>query len=109
MEGECTTGSWSAWDDRDNPSATGDWELIHDRHDYASLCKVPEAVEARVVGTGEMTTHQNIAFGLNGLACKNEDQFGEMCLDYEVRVCCPGNFLKFLTSLNCLFIRTGAT
>merc|ERR1712130_860200 len=90
QEGECTTGQWSAWDDRDDPTATGDWELIHDRADYESLCKVPEAVEARVVGTGAMNTHQNVNFGLNGLSCKNEDQNNEMCLDYEVRVCCPG-------------------
>ena len=87
--GECDA-KWSSWNDRDNPSATGDWELIHLREDYSNLCAAPEAAQARIVGTGETHTTQNIEFGVNGLVCKNADQQGELCLDYEVRFCCPG-------------------
>ena len=87
--GTCT-GQWSTWDDRDNPSGTGDWEQIQFRHDADSLCDNPSAVQARVVETGAMETTQNVQIDLNGLVCQNNNQVGEMCWDYEVRVCCEG-------------------
>ena len=87
--GECDA-KWSSWNDRDNASGTGDWELIHLRADYSNLCAAPAAAQARIVGTGETHTTQNVEFGVNGLVCKNADQQGELCLDYEVRFCCPG-------------------
>jgi len=71
--GECN-GTWSSWDDRDDPSATGDWELLHLRHDAKELCTEPTAVEARVVGTTQMTTTQNVALSLTGLSCQNDNQ-----------------------------------
>ena len=71
--GSCT-GMWSQWDDRDNPSATGDWEPISARADFNSLCDKPLAVQARVIETGALETTQLVEFDLNGLICKNENQ-----------------------------------
>ena len=92
--GQCT-GTWSQWDDRDNPSGTGDWEQIQYRHDVDSLCEKPSAVQARVVESGALETTQNVELDLNGFVCQNNDQIGEMCWDYEVRVCCESAFLFF--------------
>ena len=94
--GECRSGQWSPWDDRDNPGGTGDWELIHLRSDYEELCKTPEAAEARVVSTGAMVTNQVGDFGLTGLACQNEHQVDGQCLDYQVRFCCAAPGIYFL-------------
>ena len=93
--GECS-GTWSAWDDRDNPGGSGDWETLTSRHDANQLCKQPIAVEARIVGSGGTVTTQNVQLTLLGLICQNKNQpFGENCLDYEVRLCCAksGNII----------------
>ena len=89
MELGYCNGTWSSWDDRDDPSATGDWELLHLRQDVDKLCKEPTGVQARIIGTGAMTTTQNVALSLQGLSCENDNQpLGEWCHDYEVRFCC---------------------
>ena len=49
--GECE-GEWTAWDDRDDPSGNGDYELIHLKSDYEEICQSPSAVQARVTETG---------------------------------------------------------
>ena len=86
--GKCS-GTWSTWDDRDNPSGTGDWENLVDRHDVEQICENPIAVEARIVSSQIMVTSQNVQLTLAGLVCKNENQpAGEYCLDYEARFCC---------------------
>jgi len=90
--GECS-GEWSSWNDRDNPSGTGDWELVHLRADYKELCKAPTAAEGRIVSTGAMATTEVVDFTVNGLICKNSDQHDKSCLDYEVRFCCRGMFM----------------
>ena len=99
--GECRSGQWSSWDDRDNPGGTGDWELIHLRHDYEELCKTPEAAEARVVSTGAMVTNQVVDFGPTGLACQNEQQIDGQCLDYQVRFCCAAQNTGPMTLGHC--------
>ena len=87
-------GSWSSWNDRDDPSGTGDWEILRDRYDAGSICE-PQfviGVEARILGSEEMvTTSQNVELTLTYFVCKNENQpAGEYCFDYEVRFCCDG-------------------
>jgi len=89
--GECTKqwrGQWSSWKDRDDPSVTGDWELLNLFTDD-DLCLNPVAAEARVVGTTSLTTTEIVSFSLAGLRCVNDDQlFEEVCSDYEIRFCC---------------------
>ncbi|XP_035690117.1 mucin-5AC-like [Branchiostoma floridae] len=93
---DCPDGSWTPWFDRDNPSATGDWEaLVHLRPENpGQICFNPTAVHARVISTQveASLTGQVIHWydTTNGFACVNRQQNdGEMCLEYEVRFCCP--------------------
>ena len=92
--GTCEQNSvWSTWDDRDDPSATGDWELLHVRHDARDLCANPIGAEARIIGNSDLLTSQNVQFTLGGLICQNtEQQPNEGCFDYEVRFCCASNY-----------------
>ena len=82
------TSFWTTWNDRDNPSATGDWELLHLRPDARLLCRDPLAAQARVVGTTALETTQNVSLTQTGLSCINAEN-PEGCFDYEVRFCCP--------------------
>jgi len=84
--GECT-GRWSTWKDRDNPSGTGDWELLRDFTDD-DLCLDPVAAEARIIGATSLTTTEIVSFSLAGLICVNGDQPSGSCSDYEIRFCC---------------------
>ena len=99
----CT--KWSEWHNRDDPSGQADSELLGsfnlfpDSYGYmqdglpGDMCANPIAAQARVVGTHQNTTSQNVRFGLDGLWCINMEQPGsEQCNDYEIRFCCPGKF-----------------
>ena len=90
QDGDCPrSGEWTSWDDRDNPGSTGDWELIHLRHDAKSICATPLAVQARVVETGAMETSQTVRIDANqGFWCENDQQSNNYCWDYEARFCC---------------------
>ncbi|XP_078584280.1 uncharacterized protein LOC144866630 [Branchiostoma floridae x Branchiostoma japonicum] len=89
----CT--SWTDWLDRDDPSGTGDWETLSDlQQDFPGrICDAPTAIQARVIGTGQdaLATGENFVFfdATTGFVCRKEDQKDGMCLDYEVRFCCP--------------------
>ncbi|XP_078681744.1 uncharacterized protein LOC144916492 [Branchiostoma floridae x Branchiostoma belcheri] len=90
---KCT--SWTDWFDRDNPTGTGDWETLTDlqNENPGRICDSPTGIQARVIGTGQdaSTTGENFAFydPVNGFVCRKEDQKDGVCLDYEVRFCCP--------------------
>ena len=84
--GKCT-GTWSSWNDRDDPSGKGDYEIHSKQH---KLCENAIAVEGRIRSSGEIVTTQNVELTLKGLYCKNYEQPREKkCFDYEVRFCCP--------------------
>ncbi|XP_063758628.1 uncharacterized protein LOC134877157 [Eleginops maclovinus] len=86
---------WTKWYDRDNPSGTGDWELLYNlRIAYpGQICDYPLSIE--VVTTDTMTPA--ISAGQNfhifnpthGFVCRNQDQKSGMCRDYKVRFGCP--------------------
>ncbi|XP_019631664.1 PREDICTED: uncharacterized protein LOC109475460 [Branchiostoma belcheri] len=90
---KCT--SWTDWFDRDNPTGTGDWETLTDlqNENPGRICDSPTGIQARVIGTGQdaSTTGEYFAFydPVNGFVCRKEDQKDGVCLDYEVRFCCP--------------------
>ena len=94
------TSTWSSWNDRDDPSATGDWELLHLRPDAHRLCEAASGVQARVVGSLDMTTTQTVSLTLVGLSCINVQQ-ADGCLDYEVRFCCPFPVGEFIRNIVC--------
>jgi len=84
--GDCT-GQWTPWNDRDNPSGTGDWEMANLFTDD-NICRYPVAAEARIIGTTSLTTTEVVSFSSAGLKCINGDQLSGSCSDYEIRFCC---------------------
>ncbi|XP_035676170.1 cell migration-inducing and hyaluronan-binding protein-like [Branchiostoma floridae] len=86
---------WTPWFDRDNPSVTGDWEVLsHLRPENpGQICRSPIDIQVRVKGTGQDAFLTGEVFEFydvtTGFVCKKEDQPDNTCLDYEVRFCCP--------------------
>ncbi|XP_053256546.1 mucin-2-like isoform X2 [Podarcis raffonei] len=87
------------WFDRDNPSGTGDYELlsdIMDENEIDTICLDPIAIEVQTVdGIPASETGQQFAVNdsTRGFACVNAHQGkGVICLDYQVRFTCPDSF-----------------
>ncbi|XP_037553099.1 cartilage intermediate layer protein 1-like, partial [Nematolebias whitei] len=98
-KGKVAPVCWTKWYDRDNPSATGDWETLSDlRNEYpGQICAAPLYIEAATV-VGEIPailTGDNIYIysPTKGFACRNQDQKSGYCKDYKVRFGCPCLFL----------------
>ncbi|MCP5016989.1 MAG: hypothetical protein GY938_17235 [Ketobacter sp.] len=84
-------GEWTDWMDRDNPSGTGDWELLSDFiNEGYDVCPKPTQIEVRALdNTPAMNTGDTFwKFDLGGFACRNQDN-KKPCCDYKVRFCCP--------------------
>ncbi|XP_023816898.1 cartilage intermediate layer protein 2-like [Oryzias latipes] len=64
---------WTEWFDRDNPSGSGDWELLSDlrKENPGKICETPQYYNPT-----------------QGFVCRNEDQTFKKCWDYEVRFGC---------------------
>ena len=67
--GECENGEWTSWDDRDDPSATGDWEPLY-LGTAAEICDFPIAAEARIIGSSDLFTTQNVQLTLEDRVLK---------------------------------------
>ncbi|XP_034058681.1 cartilage intermediate layer protein 1-like [Gymnodraco acuticeps] len=86
---------WTDWFDRDNPSGSGDWELLKDlrKENPGKICEYP--LHIKVVTTDTMTpaisTGQTfyIFNPTQGFVCRNKDQRKDMCRDYKIRFGCP--------------------
>ncbi|KAK1889523.1 Cartilage intermediate layer protein 2 [Dissostichus eleginoides] len=86
---------WTDWFDRDNPSGSGDWELLSDlrKENPGKICDYP--VYMKVVTTDTMTpaisTGENfyIFNPTQGFVCRMKDQKSGECRDYKVRFGCP--------------------
>ena len=99
--GSCNNGKWGTWKDRDDPSGQYDEETIegfaqgfsHSGFEGTDMCQNPIAAQARIIGSTDFSTTENVHFGLSGLSCANgfnrqQDMSGPGCSDYEVRFCC---------------------
>ncbi|XP_025030322.1 mucin-5AC-like [Python bivittatus] len=88
------------WFDRDDPSGTGDYELLPDLMDEYpdALCLQPVGIEIQTwdgVPASETGQHFTINDASHGFACINAQQRkGVLCLDYQVRFFCPNSFCK---------------
>uniref|UniRef100_UPI003AACE8EA uncharacterized protein n=1 Tax=Centroberyx gerrardi TaxID=166262 RepID=UPI003AACE8EA len=90
---------WTRWFDRDNPSGTGDWEVLSSlrAENPGVICAYPlliEAVTADASMTPAINTGDNI-FAYNpttGFVCRKMDQPSNMCRDYKVRFGCPCSY-----------------
>lgn len=94
IEGSDPTCTWTPWLDRDNPSGSGDFENLSAFVDSGQACAAPRGIECRTrlrqvdwTETGQTYTCQPDRGGI----CVNSEQGGELCLDYEIRVCCTPN------------------
>ncbi|XP_028416210.1 uncharacterized protein LOC114540129 [Dendronephthya gigantea] len=88
---------WTSWLDRDDPSASGDWELYHSfaKEEHGPPCKAgfePVDANCRVKGSNMLwyEANQNISI-LNrctprGFACVNSET--QSCKDYEIQFLC---------------------
>uniref|UniRef100_A0A673BV57 WxxW domain-containing protein n=1 Tax=Sphaeramia orbicularis TaxID=375764 RepID=A0A673BV57_9TELE len=86
---------WTEWFDRDDPTASGDWELLSDLRK-----KFPEDICEKPLGIEVVTVDTNIPVASTGQAtyiysptvgfvCRNQDQSCHQCFDYKVRFGCP--------------------
>nr|XP_043891842.1 mucin-5AC-like isoform X6 [Solea senegalensis] len=90
---------WTPWFDRDNPSATGDWETLKDlrKENPGKICGNPLKIQVRTTAGGTMASTGDkihIADTSTGFVCRNKDQTGGNCKDYRVRFQCPARFCK---------------
>uniref|UniRef100_A0A3P9K1Z7 WxxW domain-containing protein n=1 Tax=Oryzias latipes TaxID=8090 RepID=A0A3P9K1Z7_ORYLA len=83
---------WTEWFDRDNPSGSGDWELLSDLRkenpgkiyvEATTLSGTPAKQTGEVFYKYDKTS---------GFVCRNEDQKQGMCKDYRVRFSCPSAY-----------------
>ncbi|XP_059212887.1 uncharacterized protein LOC131991449 [Centropristis striata] len=86
---------WTKWYDRDDPSGSGDWELLtHLRKENpGQICDNPLYIEATTTDTLTPALSTGDVFHtLNpteGLVCRMIDQKSGKCRDYRVRFGCP--------------------
>ncbi|XP_061538148.1 mucin-5AC [Phycodurus eques] len=87
------------WYDRDNPSGTGDFEVLEKLYleHPNEICSFPLDIEVQTVaGNTVASTGDVIAVvdATTGFICKNADQKSGYCSDYKVRFICPIAFCK---------------
>jgi hypothetical protein len=83
-------GRWTAWQDNDDPSYSGDWEL---RRDFKGLCASPDGIQAGYKVGNKLIFEQGpidrlAEFDNKGLVCINADQNNGQCSNYVVRFYC---------------------
>uniref|UniRef100_A0A674MBH1 WxxW domain-containing protein n=2 Tax=Takifugu rubripes TaxID=31033 RepID=A0A674MBH1_TAKRU len=87
----CSSICWTKWFDLDNPSGTGDWELLINLHAAfpGQIPNSPNYIQAvttnnnvPALSTGQVIHVFNPTFGF---ACRKKDQPNGICKDYKVR------------------------
>ncbi|PWS23059.1 hypothetical protein DKP78_15135, partial [Enterococcus faecium] len=80
------------WFDRDNPSGTGDWELLSNlrQENPGQICDQPIAIEVKTVDTNAPAASTGQSFLHNspatGFVCENGGK--QYCRDYKLRFQC---------------------
>ncbi|XP_028253573.1 cartilage intermediate layer protein 2-like [Parambassis ranga] len=90
-------GCWTQWFDRDDPSGTGDWEILDQLRieNPGKICPSPTDIEATTLSgvsaaaTGDVIYKSNTTIGF---VCRNQDQGRKLCNDYRVRFRCQPPF-----------------
>ncbi|XP_037123434.1 uncharacterized protein LOC119132359 isoform X2 [Syngnathus acus] len=91
---------WTSWFDRDDPSGTGDYEILYELYkEYpGKICEHPKGIEARTIlgeSVGSTANVIQVSDTHTGLICRNADQPDNWpCQDYKVRFLCPLEFCK---------------
>uniref|UniRef100_A0A8C7XSE6 WxxW domain-containing protein n=1 Tax=Oryzias sinensis TaxID=183150 RepID=A0A8C7XSE6_9TELE len=83
---------WTKWFDRDDPSGTGDWELLSDlrTENPGKICETPQHIQAKPKSPLSSFIGDNIYIynPTQGFVCRNKDQTFKKCRDYKVRFGC---------------------
>ncbi|XP_049330375.1 mucin-5B-like isoform X2 [Astyanax mexicanus] len=99
---DCSTCRWTNWFDNNYPNYTGndgggETESVNAIFEANTIsCEVREKIECRAKEYTDKTLSelgQKVTCNVNdGLICKNNDQMGPPCYNYEIRVkCCSQN------------------
>ena len=91
------------WFNVDDTTGPGDYEtlaIIREKYPE-NVCNNPIDIEGRIAGTRRNAQKSNQRITINkdtGLICEN---VGQICLNYEVRFCCPkGNLIIYTGSIS---------
>ncbi|XP_059212878.1 cartilage intermediate layer protein 2-like [Centropristis striata] len=93
-----SSGCWTQWFDRDNPSGTGDWETLSSllKANPGKICTQPIGVEAKTLSGLTAAAAGDVIYRsdtTSGFICRNKDQpKKKWCNDYRVRFSCPPSF-----------------
>ncbi|KAM9811531.1 uncharacterized protein ACBT44_011065 [Syngnathus typhle] len=91
---------WTSWFDRDDPSGTGDYEILYELYkEYpGKICEHPKGIEVRTIlgeSVGSTANVIQVSDTHIGFICRNADQpHNWPCQDYKVRFLCPLEFCK---------------
>ncbi|XP_031696666.1 uncharacterized protein LOC116378901 [Anarrhichthys ocellatus] len=89
---------WTDWFDRDDPSGTGDWEILASLRiaNPGKICLTPVDIEVQTLTGLSMNVTGDVIYksDTTGFACRNRDQRGKICNDYRVRLSCPLSFCE---------------
>ncbi|XP_062267736.1 mucin-5AC-like [Platichthys flesus] len=89
---------WTDWFDRDDPTGSGDWELLYNLRieNPGKICPKPIQIEAKTLTGLSAAAAGDVIFksdSTTGFICKNQDQKSKkMCNDYRVRFSCHPPF-----------------
>ncbi|XP_077422463.1 cartilage intermediate layer protein 1-like isoform X2 [Vanacampus margaritifer] len=86
MRTNCDKVCRTPWYDRDNPSGNGDFETLE-----TLGIKVQTVAGNTVASTGDVIA---VMDATAGFICKNADQEGRRCSDYQVRFIRPIDFFR---------------
>ena len=100
----CPSNNWTSWFNRDDPSGPCDCETLTElrNENPGQICDFPISFEARLENCQVPydPSLPNVIADLElGFECRNEN--GWICMDYEVRYCCPWTSLdQFLDGVS---------
>ncbi|XP_070705993.1 cartilage intermediate layer protein 2 [Pempheris klunzingeri] len=88
---------WTDWFDRDDPSGTGDWEVLYNlrKENPGKICEDPVDIEVRTLSGLTVAAAGDVIFKNDpneGFVCRNQDQLKKKCNDYRVRFSCHPPF-----------------
>ncbi|XP_028253599.1 mucin-5AC-like [Parambassis ranga] len=89
---------WTQWYDRDDPSGTGDWELLSNLRleNPGAICDSPLYIEVVTTDTLTPAISTGDSFYIfnptQGFVCRKTDQPSGTCRDYKVRFGCPCSY-----------------
>ncbi|XP_054650853.1 uncharacterized protein LOC129191490 [Dunckerocampus dactyliophorus] len=89
---------WTPWFDRDNPSGTGDFEILSRlrKENPNKICQTPSDIEVQTTSGMSMASTGDVievADPITGFICRNSSQKKRVsCSDYRVRFKCPFEF-----------------